>query len=295
MSTPSGTSALFARLDAERAQTYSLVLMSAGIPHSIHFTGAHWRIHVAGDRRTKAQKTVSLYLQENPAVPKMPAPPAALHVRTYSAVFAALIPTVIHLAIGSAQNRRAFIDSFGADARKILAGEVYRCVTALFLHWDLVHLLGNVAGTLLFGTYAAVLYGWGVGWLLILLTGIQGNFLTAVWYGHNHIAVGASTAVFGALGLCAAMAFWRRRKQGGGRWRSWLPLAAALALLGWLGTSPRADLMAHLLGFGSGLLYGGLYAKFIGRVLSRPFQAASLSVVAAVIWGSWLWGLYYSG
>jgi rhomboid protease GluP len=285
---------LFALLDAERAHVYSLVLASAGIPHAIHYIGAHWQIHVANGLRQQAQEAVALYLLENPIESKTSASPDHPGVRTYSAVFAALILCAVHFAVGSDSYRQAFIASFGADARRIMGGEVYRCVTALMLHADSFHLLGNIAGTLLFGTYAAILYGWGVGWLLILLTGIQGNFLTAWWYGHSHMAIGASTAVFGALGLCAAMTFWRQRSDRAGRWKPWLPIAAALALLGWLGTAPQADFLAHLLGFGSGLFYGSLYEKSVGRVLAWPSQAACLALVALIVSGSWVWGLFYS-
>jgi drug/metabolite transporter (DMT)-like permease len=42
-----------------------------------------------------------------------------------------------------------------------------------------------------------------VGWLLILLTGVFGNLVNASLQLPGHIAIGASTAVFGAIGLIA--------------------------------------------------------------------------------------------
>jgi membrane associated rhomboid family serine protease len=279
-------------LKAERAHTYSLVLASARIGHAVHYErGSGYRIHVPGDQRHAALNAITLYWRENPidgGSPEKTGP------HTFSAFLAAMIPAAAYLAVASAPDRRAFIDAFGADAGRIMNGELFRCFTALLLHADSAHLMANMAGTLLFGTYAAMLYGWGIGWLLIVLTGVQGNFMTAWWYGHSHLAVGASTAVFGALGLCAANTFFRRQKERAGRYRSWMPLAAALALVGWLGTSPRADIIAHFFGFGSGLLYGGIIVR-IGRNFDERFQATGLLMAAALAAGSCLWGMYYNG
>jgi rhomboid protease GluP len=46
--------------------------------------------------------------------------------------------------------------------------------------------------------------GPGVGLWLVLLAGTAGNALTAVAYGTQHNSVGASTAMFGAIGILAA-------------------------------------------------------------------------------------------
>jgi rhomboid protease GluP len=290
-----GTPPLFARLNAERAHTYGIVLASAGIPHVVHHDGVHRRIYVAPDHRLEAQKLIALYLTENPTEFTLPARHEMGENWTLSAVFAALIPAVVHLSIASEAHRQAVVAAFGADAGKIIAGQWYRSVTALLLHGDGAHLLANMAAALVFGTYAALQYGWGVGWLLIVLSGAQGNLLTAWWHGHSHLSVGASTAVFGALGLCAAMAFRQRRQDQAARLRPWMSVAAALALLGWLGTSPRADLLAHLFGLASGLFYGSLFAKVSPRLPAWRYQAAALVIVTVLVAGSWLWGLHQSG
>jgi rhomboid protease GluP len=291
-----GIPPLFARLTPERAHTYSIVLASAGIPHAVHPDGSLRTIHVPREWRAEARKAVSLYLSENPAELRSPVRPREPRGRTASALFAVLIAAAVHWAVGSGAGRDAIIAAMGADAEKIVQGEWYRIITALLLHGDGAHLLANMAAGLLFGTYAALMYGWGLGWLLIVLTGAQGNLLTAWWYGHSHMSVGASTAVFGALGLCASGAFWQRRRDHSGRLRPWVSVAGALALVGWLGTSPRADLAAHLFGFASGLLYGFLFSKWSGgRILPWVYQAACLVIVAVLVAGSLWWGLHQSG
>jgi len=280
---------VFAHLDAEQAQTYSLVLASAGIPHVLSRQNRRRSISVAHHERGAAQKSISLYLSENQIAPDADAASLPRPARSISALYAALLLTAIHIAVTTSRQQAAFIAAFGADARLIMDGDIYRCITALLLHSDGAHLLANLTGILLFGTLVTGYCGWGVGWILILIAGAHGNALTALWYRTHHISIGASTGVFAALGICAVMAFWRHHKYRTRR-RSWLPLAGALALLGWLGTSPRSDLAAHLFGLLSGCGLGGLYLWLFGRPLSWPLQATALLLAVGMALGSCWWG-----
>lgn len=285
---------LFAHLSAELARTYALVLASDGIRYTLHEHQNRWEIQVPAQERRQALVAIAAYRRENRA-PATPLAPPVPVIRSYSAIYAALILMVTHAAISSDPARETLVAAYGADAQRIVGGQIYRCITALLLHAHWAHLAANVAGTLLFGTYAASLYGWGMGWLLILFSGALGNLLTAAWHGHGHRSIGASTAVFAAVGLCAAHALWRRKTQPPGGWRSWSPLAGGLALVAWLGTAPQSDLLAHLLGFVCGLSGGSLYVRVAKRIYSWPIQAATVVVVAIGLIGAWYWGMAYSG
>lgn len=142
-----------------------------------------------------------------------------------------------------------------AHAGKILRGEWWRLVTALTLHADWLHLFGNLTiGGLFVGRLCRDL-GAGLGWSLVLASGICGNLLNAFFQNPAHRAIGASTAVFGAVGLLAAMGVLRYREHLRKRWP--VPIAAALALLAMLGSSgENTDLGAHLFGFVAGLGLG---------------------------------------
>ena len=287
---------LFSHLSLERVHTYSLILSSAGISHHIDQKNRQWRITVADDQRRSALKAVALYLKENKSEAAAAASPAIFsNTHIFSAVYAAVLLITCHLAIGYQDQFQAYLATFGADARSIMSGEVYRCVTALFMHANWAHLLANVAGIILFGIPTAALYGWGMSWLLIVLAGAQGNFITAWWYQSNHMSIGASTAVFAALGLCAAWSFRRRLGRRGNRWRPWLPLAGGLALVAWLGTAPHTDVIAHLSGFASGLFYGGVYSWHVRATGRRWLQSLALSVLAGILLISWAWAPHYSG
>lgn len=286
---------MFAHLSAEQSRTYSLVLASAGIAHTVENQPRGWSVTVPTHERRNAQRVIRLYLLENRLQPEAAVSLTHETNRPFSAIGAALMLLTVQMATASDLHHQEMVAAFGADAGEIMAGEWYRCVTALLLHNGWPHLFTNMVATMLFGTFTVRLYGWGVGWLLILLSGTLGNFLAAAWYGRFHLAVGASTAIFGAVGLCSTATFWRRLKVGSLHWRSWMPLAAGLALVGWLGTSPRSDLVAHFTGFASGLLLGGLYGWKIDRLLPRPLQTAAVMIVAGLIAGSGYWGYWSRG
>ncbi len=171
---------------------------------------------------------------------------------------------------------------------RILAGEVWRAITALTLHADLAHVLGNAtAGALfLFAVFDA--FGFGVGGALALAAGALGNLANALVQAPSHVTIGASTAVFGALGLLAGRALVLRRTSLRGR-PAWLPIGAALALLAMLGTEgQRVDLWAHGLGLAAGVVLGALASRLPARwFASRAFQAltgASALAALAIAW-----------
>ena len=164
-----------------------------------------------------------------------------------------------------------------ADASAILSGEVWRLATALTLHADWAHALGNAAAAALFATAVCRLYGPGAGAAMILVTGLLGNLENALWHQMRHSSVGASTALFGAVGILAGNQFVRRRGRRRERTRAWIPLAGGLGLVAMLGTGGRADLSAHLFGLATGTLIG--VAAGIG--LARPPGRTAQGLLAA--------------
>jgi membrane associated rhomboid family serine protease len=129
-----------------------------------------------------------------------------------------------------------------------------------------VHVLGNAISGTIFASAVQRRIGAGGAALAVLASGVLGNVANAFYYqvieGEAHRSIGASTAVFGAIGLLAATQLVVNR-SGGGRKVGWLELAGPLvggaALLGALGAGDghgRTDLGAHAFGFLSGVLIG---------------------------------------
>jgi membrane associated rhomboid family serine protease len=175
-----------------------------------------------------------------------------------------------------------------ADAAKVLSGEAWRVVTALTLHADFGHVLGNAVAGALFLSGVFRRFGAGLGGLLVLAAGAGGNALNAWLRGTDHVVVGASTAVFGALGLLTASALVRGRARGMRGRAAWVPAAAALALLAMIGTEgERVDLWAHALGLGAGLALGLAAAAADLPLSSRPLQLAAGLVAIATLGASW--------
>jgi membrane associated rhomboid family serine protease len=106
----------------------------------------------------------------------------------------------------------------------------------------------------------------------------------------EHSAVGASTAVFTALGLMSAYS-WRERFYLPQHWgRRWGPLVAGVILLGWTGSAGEGtDLVAHLAGFTMGALLGvaaatRLARRFLERMPQWLAGAAALAQIV-IAWG----------
>lgn len=140
-------------------------------------------------------------------------------------------------------------------------GEWWRPFTALFLHADLAHLVGNLVSGVIFAGLVARSVGPLLGWALILGCGTLGNALVSrLTYPESFISLGASTAVFAALGiLCGTgvMEIFHERVRL--PWmRIFAPLFAGLIILGWLGgnNSGNTDVLGHVFGFGSGVMAG---------------------------------------
>lgn len=141
-------------------------------------------------------------------------------------------------------------------------GEWWRPFTALFLHADRLHLFGNIASGVLFGTWVCRSVGPWFGWALILTAGTLGNTLNAASHFDEPFAsLGASTAVFGGLGILTGLAVFHATRDHASpnkSFRNLLPLGGGLVLLSWLGvgSDPRTDVAGHVCGFAAGIALG---------------------------------------
>lgn len=280
---------LFVNMSTKQANLCALVLSSAGVPYYSTEGDEGWEIWVKEADIQPAISAIKRYFRENPEAAPTETPRPAKPVKTYTGIWAAGLLAALYGAVATNRAYPLFVQKYAASAEKILAGEHYRTVTALMLHADLQHLAGNLIGIALFGTAVCSTVGTAPGWLMILLTGLIGNAANAYLYGTGHISVGASTAVFGAVGILCACQFWSKRHQSDGRIKAWLPLAGGLAFLAILGAGgQRVDIMAHLFGFAAGLLMGTAYSLGVKPPLSPKHQTLCWILTAGILAAAWL-------
>ncbi len=289
-SEPDGESSL----DGEQARLWALVLEARALPFRIEPDGTRWQLLVPACCFDRARVEIRLFQEENRDWPPTAPPARPLVENTLANLSVLLLLATFH------NITRLDAPLFGhpppdwvalgaADSGRIMAGEWWRLVTALTLHADWGHLSGNLAlgGVLI--VFLCREFGSGLGWSLLLGAGILGNLANAWLHSPGHSSVGASTVVFGAVGILAATSLIRSglRRQV----RRALPVAAALALLALLGTEGKnTDLGAHLFGFlsGAGL---GVAAEWLvarrgrpGRGLNALLALACVGAVAVAWW-----------
>ena len=286
---------LFNNLDREEAYTYSLVLKAVGIGNRVVGVEEGYRIDVPEPYLDAALDAVVRYREENVPIDAQDLTPRGPAKRmNLSGVFVAVLLLSVHLAVMSSSAPDDYFKIFGAQARSIRSGEIYRCVTALVLHADDAHIAGNMAATALFGGAVCAITGNGVGWLMILLCGVAGNLVNAMVVSAGHLSIGASTAVFGAVGILCTLQAVRLVLFGRGWKKAVAALGAGMALLAFLGSSARSDLGAHLFGFVCGLPMGGVYQLWVEDRMGKKGQILCGVLAAAILVAAWLKGVWSS-
>lgn len=199
-----------------------------------------------------------------------------------------------------ASDPRHWIELGAASHEAVVGrGEWWRVITALTLHGDLLHLITNTVFGILFAYALLPLLGAGLTWWAFLLTGATGNLINAALRSAEPLtmSIGASTAIFGALGALVMIRVVSGVKRSGMR-EILLPLGAGLALLGLLGSETRdatgqaIDIMAHLWGFLAGLAIGPLLYWLTGRIgRTGIWQVVAGLLVPVILLVTWLPGL----
>ena len=258
--------------NGRQAHDWSLVLSSQSIPHRIRETSGGYAILVGSDDAAHAANVLDGYDRES--APRDVPMQATVEYGPTSAAF--VVSLLLFLAYAATSRSARWYDMGGAAAALIREGEVWRTVTALTLHAHVAHVTANAVACAIFGTALMRIVGPGLGIVLLLLSGAGGNLINALVRSSHHVAVGASTSIFGAVGTLAGMQLTRRRRASPSRWRAWAPLAAGIALLAWLGTSAESDVLAH----GFGFLVGAVLGAALPRVLPRPPAARTQYILA---------------
>jgi rhomboid protease GluP len=270
---------------------FSLVLEARGIEHEVRESGDSWVLAVTPPLVHRAYDEISRYSAER-SVPRS----TPNRIEPYSGAAIGAIGYVLILLLTA---YCAGIGLFGADwlslgALDAGAGrEWWRAMTALTLHLDQEHLLGNLLFGVVAGIAAGRLLGPGVAWASILGAGALANYVEILIAPATHRAVGASTAVFAALGLLAGLAWRQRLTLRERRWYRWAPLIAGICLLTLLGAgNAHVDVLGHALGFLFGVGIGWFYARTgMPHNRGKRLQIATGACAALLVCVAWLLAL----
>lgn len=293
-----GVTALGPVHSERKVRDWALVLQSSELWHVIRYTQAGWVLLVRDADYPVASSSIDRYESENRDWPPRPVRERPRHAASIvpALVFSAL--ALFFMVTGPAAAGGVWFQRGTSVADLVLHAEPWRAVTALTLHADSGHVMGNVISGTIFASAVERRLGAGGSGLAIVASGAAGNLANALWHhgmGHGHASIGASTAVFGAVGLLAAtQLILDRSAHEPGQRRGLLqiiaPLVGGLALLGALGSSPRSDLGAHLFGFiaGAGIGLGSSFA-LRGKAASPRWwiQVILGAIAAAIVLVSW--------
>lgn len=251
----------------------SLVLAAAEIPHQVLHDPDGSMLVVPAEYSARAIEEISIYDEANP--PIVPQPKKTIRYQNSMPGIVAYVLVLVGVAwlAGDSAFGENWLRAGRVDGIRVRAGELWRTVTALTLHSGLGHLAGNLVFGALFGLFAGRILGSGVAWFGIITAGALGNLLNTLFLAPDHRSIGASTAVFAALGIVAGYV-WRARLMSQERWvyRNG-PIVGGLALLMYTGTGDEnTDIGAHLFGFLCGFGGGVLLTLAKHRILEDRWQ-----------------------
>jgi membrane associated rhomboid family serine protease len=281
----------------------AFVLTAVGIESEIELDGDAYAVRVDATVRAHALHHLWQYEEERRSA-RLPEPAMELQPHAWQgSLLFAIVLLLVPLAVAQGWSQSDLYAVGVMDPPRIIAGEWWRAWTALTLHGDAAHLLGNLGAGVLLGYSAAQVWGNARAWAMIVTAAALANLLEAFAAGAGYVSLGASTILFAALGLVAAWTWRTRRQFAHNSMRRWAPLVAGivvLALFGGGGGDPQAavdplaasdshtNVLSHALGFITGSLAGVAAATQRGaRLLSRTPAWMAAAVAAGPVLLAW--------
>lgn len=172
-----------------------------------------------------------------------------------------IIVFVLMTLSGGSENIENLI-KFGANSKMLVAeGEWWRLFTASFIHIGFFHILFNMYFFYSLGPIFERMFG-SVNFLIIyLISGIFGNLLSFAFGNPYTVSAGASTSLYGMLGLAIGlMATYRDDeiiRSFGASFISVVVINVIYSLL-----APGVGVYGHLGGFIAGFLLAGIFPIF---------------------------------
>ena len=145
--------------------------------------------------------------------------------------------------------------------RVVMEGELYRLLTSMFVHNDMLHITMNMLSIYMVGRMVERLFS---PWAYLSLYFISGLFGSFAYMSLSLLggAVGASGAIFGIFGALAGFAFVHRRTMQGEFMQFMRDFGIILVINFFIGVIfPSIAMSAHIGGLVAGIIGGIIVAK----------------------------------
>jgi membrane associated rhomboid family serine protease len=159
--------------------------------------------------------------------------------------------------------------------------ELWRLLTPVFLHLGLIHIAFNMYALFILGPPIERAYGRVRFLALYLATGVMGNVASFAFGNPNTPGVGASTAVFGLLGVWLAFNYRRRANAFNEANMRAALITLVLNLVLNLSLSSLVDWRGHLGGFLAGVILGYTAEGFGSGSFERSSRVVGFVAVLA--------------
>ncbi len=175
-----------------------------------------------------------------------------------------LICVVMYIILGINSNNffnigiNALVNFGGNNLLIVQSGEVWRLISAAFLHVSLIHLLVNMYSLVIIGTQVETFIGKFKFLFVNLISAICGNLLSLIFNEANIVSVGASGAIFGLMGALLYFGYHYRLYLSEAIKTQIIPVIVLNLLLGFMVSG--VDNAAHI----GGLIGGYLASMAIG-------------------------------
>ena len=220
-----------------------------------------------------------------PTAPPPPVKKQPSFTLTYTLIALNVIVFAISTALGAdfmQPTAQKMITLGGNFPPLTLGGEPWRLVSAMFLHYGILHIGMNMLCLWQLGRVIETTYGRPAFIAIYWIAGLAGGIATAL-HSPNVVSVGASGAIFGLMGAFAAVLLvFRDRIDRTAMMRQVRGVATFIGLNFLIGMSDkRIDMSAHI-----GGLIGGFVVGLLIAVLRRKNKGSSSVMLAIAVAGT---------
>lgn len=179
------------------------------------------------------------------------------------------------------------VSSFWMESESFKNGEFYRAFTAMFFHWDIIHLACNMYSLYLIGTQIENVMGKYKFLFIYIVSGIIGCLLSGV-VNASSVSAGASGAIFGLMGAMIYFGYHYRLYLGQALRSQIIPIVILNLFISF--AIPNIDAFGHI-----GGLVGGLFATMIVGIEGKTDKTDTINgiIVTTILIGFLIYMLLF--